>query len=331
MKRRARNSKTRAFTLLELMLVIGMMAILAGALGMALAQAMEQGREARTRAQIARIHGLLMMKYDSYRTRSIRLPNSYFPATATAQQRALVRLNILREIMRLEMPQCIGDIVGIDISASPNAPVLTARPNRFFMDPTSPYPALSNNYFRRVQSSPNFLANGAIEAECLYLILSNINDGDTSGIDFLLPSEIGDTDGDGMLEILDAWGRPLLFQRWAPGYSSNPQLCFPAGSPLAPPVASSFQTGTEADPFDPMKADSRGTFLLVPLICSAGPDGGLGLVTVNIDSESSDPFFACFPPYVPPGVPFGPLGAPGAAGGVEYWHDNITNHAQLQQ
>lgn len=312
MKRRARKSTSRAFTLIELMLVMGMMAILMAATGLALAQAMEQGRASRTQAQIARIHSLLMARYESYRTRSIRLT---VPPSTTAQVRAAMRLNILREIMRLEMPQCVGDIVGIDISASPNAPVLNTRPNRFFMSPASPYPALSNNYFRRVQSSPNFIKGGAIEAECLYLILSTIDDGDSNGLNFLLPSEIGDTDGDGVLEILDGWGRPLLFQRWPTGYVNNPIGTYS--------VATSFQNGVDPDPYDPMKVDTRGTYYLVPLICSAGPDGGLGLITANLDAESSDPF-----QYLPPDTRA--LGTPMPVGGVEFWRDNLTNHSMSQ-
>ena len=44
-----------------------------------------------------------------------------------------------------------------------------------------------------------------------------------------------DTDGDGMKEILDAWGNPIEFLRWAPGLRSLIQDGDPA----------------HADPFDP--------------------------------------------------------------------------------
>jgi hypothetical protein len=49
------------------------------------------------------------------------------------------------------------------------------------------------------------------QAECLYEILNSHNDYSSSGMDFIFRSEIGDTDGDDHLEILDSWGDPLLF------------------------------------------------------------------------------------------------------------------------
>ena len=140
MKRRVRISTTRAFTLIELMLVIGMMAILAGAVGMALAEAMEQGREQRTQAQVARIHGLLMMKYDSYRTRSIRFPSGYFPVNANAIVRARARLAAIREIMRMEMPERPLDIGTLDVAND----VVVPRP----MASGVARPAISNQYVR---------------------------------------------------------------------------------------------------------------------------------------------------------------------------------------
>ena len=50
------------------------------------------------------------------------------------------------------------------------------------------------------------------DAECLYMILRSIVMDDKTGIDFLRANEIGDTDGDGFYEVLDAFGDPLLFE-----------------------------------------------------------------------------------------------------------------------
>lgn len=59
------------------------------------------------------------------------------------------------------------------------------------------------------------------DSECLYLVLSTLHDRNVSALDFLLPSEIGDLDKDGMPELLDAFGNPLGFLRWAPGLSAR--------------------------------------------------------------------------------------------------------------
>ena len=143
------------------------------------------------------------------------------------------------------------------------------------------------------------------------MILANMQDGDTSGLEFLGESEIGDIDGDGMREVLDGWGNPIAFLRWAPGYLSNwpvdPSTCDSVYSPsmypntgfdgdgdgcpdqkgvvsmqtamrldpinLATPIAS-------PDPFDPLRVDptwSDGNplndhYALFPLIFSPGRD-----------------------------------------------------------
>src|SRR5690606_31912666 len=83
-------------------------------------------------------------------------------------------------------------------------------------------------------------------AECLYLILSTIRDGDTTGLDFFSPGEIRDLDGDNVPEIVDGWGHPIAFFRWAPGYTAN--------NPTHP-IAGTLQSGdatVQPDPFDPL-------------------------------------------------------------------------------
>jgi type II secretory pathway pseudopilin PulG len=52
-------------------------------------------------------------------------------------------------------------------------------------------------------------------AECLYLILSDRTGSTTSIIDELPDQFIKDTDNDGLLEIVDSWGKPVKFYRWA--------------------------------------------------------------------------------------------------------------------
>ena len=52
------------------------------------------------------------------------------------------------------------------------------------------------------------------------MILAGIREADATGLEAFEDSEIGDTDDDGMPEILDPWGRPIYFLRWAPGYVS---------------------------------------------------------------------------------------------------------------
>ena len=52
----------------------------------------------------------------------------------------------------------------------------------------------------------------ADSAELLYAILGQVNTNGTSALDALGDSAVADTDSDGQLEIVDAWGEPIAFQ-----------------------------------------------------------------------------------------------------------------------
>ena len=60
------------------------------------------------------------------------------------------------------------------------------------------------------------IVNTADSSEYLYWLLTN---GTTFGVPSegdgrFLASELGDTDGDGLIELIDGWGEPLRFYRW---------------------------------------------------------------------------------------------------------------------
>lgn len=162
------------------------------------------------------------------------------------------------------------------------------------------------------------------QAECFYLILSSIRDGGTTGLDFFTEDEIGDADGDGMPEILDPWGVPIYFLRWAPGFRSDIQ-------PGDIGTTDGDAGEGNGDPFDPLKVDPRwqdgepdnDPFVLYPLIVSAGRDGDFGMLfnlSISFDPSSStyqydDPYFS--DPST--GNQLGAATGPGSA-------DNITSH-----
>lgn len=304
-----------SFTLAELLIVMSIMAIMASAVLFALYGVMEDAREARTRAQVAKIHELLMVKWESYRTRPMPAKNVN---DADPLAVARTRLLILRELMRMELPDR-----KTDLEDGPRY---------------QPQPALWRAYRRKVDKmlAAQALKDGRSSwswndwseqtyqgAECLYLILSMMQDGDTNALGFFAENEIGDVDGDGMFEILDGWGRPIEFLRWAPGFTHLPgrdgawghaledddgnkaiddyrERGYPgvtgATSPLDIPSddepISDIQryeplTSPVPDPFDPLKVDYRfwnsafdeydRPFALYPLVYSAGRDKGYDL------------------------------------------------------
>jgi hypothetical protein len=117
-------------------------------------------------------------------------------------------------------------------------------------------------------------------AECLYLILASTRIDDGNALDYFADSEVGDIDGDGMREILDAWGNPIFFLRWAPGYVSE----------LGVPEATQTADWTVApDGFDPLHVDVHWNdtdnlehfikpYQLYPLVVSAGRDGAFDII-----------------------------------------------------
>ncbi len=259
-----------AFTLVELLVVIVIITILAATALFTLYGVREDARESRARAMVTKINERIMERWESYRTRAlpIRIPAGTDPRPAAA-----IRLNAVRELMRMELPDRITDL------ASPPMVLTTA-------------PATWLAYQRRIAANTargNTWTTAHEHAECLYMILAGMREGDSTGLEGFSESEIGDVDNDGMPEILDPWGRPIYFLRWAPGYVSVLQPANPLDR--------------QPDPFDPLRVDPRwennddgnantrldDPFALYPLIYSAGRDGRYGVVRTDYDDATVPP------------------------------------------
>lgn len=230
------HPRPRAFTLTEMLVVIMIIAILSSMVLFALAGVQEQAREKRTRAQITRLNELIMERLQSYQTRRVPPPPNIPLDTLRNNPRAaaMQRLLGIRELMRMEMPDRVSDVID-DPAFLPNRP------------------SLNRAYQRRATANWTNVNEGA---ECLYLIVSRIQVGNSNALEFLSESEIGDTDNDGMPEILDAWGGPIRLLRWPVGFRSPIQDGIPENGPDAFDVTRLF-------PY---------SFALYPLIVSAGPD-----------------------------------------------------------
>lgn len=352
----ARRQRTicRGFTLTELLVVIMVISVLASSLLFAMYNAVQQAKEARTKAQIAKLHELLMTRWDSYRTRAIRL-NIAAAARGDTRTVALARLLAIRDLMRLELPDRKSDVLDNpigDITTSTPGGTFTVSWNYSYTRPTSAgpktfsgpvsvgitLPACAREYRRRVvnldPNTPKTLAGGAAiwtetyqDSECLYMIIASMQDIVSNGLDFLHESEVGDTDKDGMPEILDAWGNPIAFIRWAPGFLEHPDSDFIFGSTGTIPDIPSYSNLQVADPtaspdpFDPLRLDRRtavnmnsvGTaqyqfgFALYPLIVSGGPDELLDIVRFDYDPSTPsvqvafDYYRILTNPYLPTG------------------------------
>src|SRR4051794_34995278 len=173
-KSKIQNPPRRGFTLTELLIVMMILGIMMGLALSGMAGAIDLAREQRTRAIISKLDQLIMERYESYRTRSVPLPQYLRNQTAaTPYAGARMRLNALRELMRMELPDCMTDI--IDFRTNP--PSLRATASGI-----APA-ALQRTYYRMmvraVGGNPANLVNlqttSSFEgSECLYMIISTI-------------------------------------------------------------------------------------------------------------------------------------------------------------
>jgi hypothetical protein len=123
------------------------------------------------------------------------------------------RTNALRETARFELPDRISDVAAANYPSSTGAPVRVALAG-------GSAPALQSGYRRALNVTDGTWTAKFQGAECLSVILAATYKGDENGLSVFQPSEIGDKDGDGRFEILDPWGNPIEFIRWAPGFDS---------------------------------------------------------------------------------------------------------------
>ncbi|PQO27403.1 hypothetical protein C5Y96_17850 [Blastopirellula marina] len=282
-----------AFTLVELLVVMGVLAMLSSLVLVGLASAAEQARVNRTRSQVQKIHELLMTRWEEYRYRRIEASKS-----GDVRTRLTSRVDKIREMMRIEMPDRKTDVSNAPVSLS-TVPALQLRYQRSITNAKG-----AANYAAAVSGWSD--ANES--SECLYMILASIQSGETNGLDFFKPSEIGDTDGDGVPEILDAWGKPILFLRWPYGYP-NIENVSPAQRRNG---LSQIMDNTTPDPFDPLGVRGGRTttstsprveyahFPLHPLIFSAGPDELYNIRTgINDSSGNAIAYSSTTPPNNP--------------------------------
>lgn len=330
-----------AFTLVELLVVIAIIAILAALILGALAASQEKAKATRSERTVSLLNDAIIDEWESFRTRrvSIRKGEYFDAATTTAktlnpdatgqsqetdQQFLVRRLGAIRQLMRMELPDRYEDV---------------------FFTPTIPESGKRRSYQRRIATARiayNTKSGASLAApqyadliekehessECLYLIVTVGLPPETRSA--FKSRDVGDTDGDGMPEVLDGWGRPIHWLRWAPGLISDLQQQDPIEQP---------------DMFDQLKVSNSGKsnappptesgepaptlwgFALYPFIYSAGSDGEYGIY--ELPQVGNDPSLAAknSNPYsrYANGVSFIWRGAPNISAG-EVHMDNIHNH-----
>lgn len=275
-----------SFTLVEMLGAIVILGILAGiALG-ALQKVQEEARRARTVATVNKISRVIMAKYEAYGTRRVpcdvaTLANTlYGNNPPKADDIARVRLNALRELMRLEMPDRWSDVTRNPSSPQVNdSSVMLSVMGGYYLkalpDASRRYQAALRTGFVAAGNNQSIVTSNA-DAKCLYLIVTN----DPESAAQFREDEIRRIDTSAMPVFVDGWGNPIHFLRWPAGFVSEPSANLFGDSNIQTRALNLDGSFVNPDPFDPLGVSKRyavggeiAGYALYPLVFSAGSDG----------------------------------------------------------
>lgn len=325
---KARNLRHRdaahGLTLVELLVTIMLMGIISSTVLCTMTVAQESARKAHTRAVIATLHSLLIEKWESYLTRRQNFNVNGQYVSAGPRAAAALRLKTIRQMLKMDFPDQWSDVEYITLNTDS---VDTTVQTYLY----SSYKTIRSNAVTAYLPTLGLTAAEQTErleqnegAECLYSIME-FSRGTADRYKLMESAFIGDTDNDSLLEILDDWGRPIIFIRWPTGFASDMQCGKPGTVAL---TGSETDAGwLDHDPFDPYRVEPH-AYRTVPLIISGGPDGLLDVAICKLNYSA--------PSVVDMSNRWNPYYAkdgrrPGEAcdengNSTEDWHDNIHNH-----
>ncbi len=310
------SSKRTAFTLVELLTVIAILGIISGMLAIALAGAQRQAKETRAEGFTDRLNLAILNVYEQESRRIVTsVPNT--PRSFDHHNQSLLMWK--RDWLRCALPDRKQDL--IDPPSEVRYPLSAAAGGGFArLDSgvgSARFERLAryrNRVLRTYQAlnpaSPptNWPAAAALwsetnqSSECLYMILaSNIING-VPALQTLNDRDIGDTDGDGMPEIIDSWDNPVGFMRWPVGLYLTPDWNSP---PSDPAVLAAMKRKLGRDAMDivysdprymdssqatpPANHEAQDPFNVYPMVVSAGADGVFDLYGLDPDTSGNPP------------------------------------------
>ncbi len=271
--------RSQAFTLIELLIVLAIIAALAALSTAAYFYAINRQYENNTNAGIEHLYGVLKRQWQDVIAKAktepipdaLRIaaaPDSGTDTNSTERARAMLIMLRLAEAF----PQSYAEV---------KSPAILQY-------------GISKKYSElyRTKWSTWGKTGGPPQSEssaCLYMALSTSKGGAALNLD-MLPTKPQDTDGDGLPEFCDAWQQPLAFFRFP---YANAKLVTKA------PALTNQKGDAYKNPFDPMKTltnwisvTNKKTFedrvlfdvtgdYFTPTIVSAGPDNVLDVTFAN--------------------------------------------------
>ncbi|MFK8112772.1 MAG: type II secretion system protein [Rubripirellula sp.] len=227
----------QAFTLVELLVTMVIAGLISSMVAIALTGAQKSARETRGRAFVDRLNMIALQLYEEESSRNFGGYSSIWTGESLNQSQLVWK----RDWLRAALPQSKADVdAGSGRTGAPAVfPVrfLTATgaaniPNLANNSPNIDRNLQSNQYRSRVVNTLSILSGTPLNwdaayaawsethesAECLYLIFASRTLSGEPLLSQLRPRDIADTDGDGMPEIVDPWGEPVLWMRTPVGF-----------------------------------------------------------------------------------------------------------------
>lgn len=239
MRKQITNHHRHGFTLIEMLMVVAIIALLTSMSVVVMSGITEQANEEATVATIRKIDGLIEARIESFE-RAFEQRGTFYNKYLNATQAILNQKNIygvrpeVVEILakkvafRHNFPQRHEDLLKLSFAANGVTPLTdfndddTPKASGRLIDVNSNMiadvidktvnPAAGSIVTGAQANSPN---DETVGAELLYWFLTS--SGGLSrevAADRFSASEVADTDDDGLLEFVDAWGNPLRFYRW---------------------------------------------------------------------------------------------------------------------
>ena len=309
-------------TLVELLVSISLITVVSSMFLVAYRAAATEASNMRTQSTIRKISEVLvsrMQEYENYPIQFARgtgndfanpIPGNaleYLPAaTAGFESKGILlerlRVMLLREMIAQEMPDHQQDIKDVSpVVKNYWTGLVARRPNNNIgpvMVTASESPRAARLKSRLIQAA-SALQNSppwrsiVNNPELLYLVVEDSTLNGSSAIELFGKTEIGDTDGDGLLEFLDSNRRPIHWVRWPTGFPEttrfHPDLLDPTFKFTPDPnnPDRKFENYVFADPLDPRKSDPgyrltatpsiKPDAMAFPLVISPGADGQIGV------------------------------------------------------
>ncbi len=194
------------FTIVELMMVVGILLFLIATSAVLVRNIGNKAREKATLATIVKVNGMVQNRIEAMRKALSSSKNQQqikslvgqkytslvndFGAKYRSLPKPVVEILVRKDILRQNLPQFASENLQVAdlIDGTRDGTVAVPIPN----------------------------PNADLSSEFLYYILTNH---ETYGVapvgeDAFTASEVADTDGDGLNEFVDGWGKPLRFYRW---------------------------------------------------------------------------------------------------------------------